>query len=109
MLLLVTSKINEEDLKRAAEDLEGYIKFVVDVEGEILAAGGIRHAQGEELLLKNGSKQKNLWGGGFDLETNGLDFDSMINIRPNQNNPSREILSPDIRKKVEEIIRNLLR
>jgi len=70
MLFLITSKISEENLKNAAEDLGGYIKFVVDVEKEILTAGGVRHVQGKELLLQNGSMQENLWGGGFDLETN---------------------------------------
>ncbi len=109
MLLLITSKADVKTLKQVAEDLEGYIKFVVDVEKGILTAGGLRHFEGEELLLKNGSNQQNLWGGGLDLETGELDFDSMINIRSNQGNPSREILSEDLRKKIEKIVRNLLK
>lgn len=109
MLLVVTSKADEETLKKVAEDLEGYIKFVVDIEKQILTAGGLRHYDGEQLLLQNGSKQENLWGGGLDLQTGGIDFDSMINIRPNQGNTSREILSEEIRQKVEEVVRNLLR
>lgn len=91
-----------------AKDLEGYIKFVVDIERGILTAGGARHVDGEQLLLKDGSKQSNLWGGGYDTESGELDFDSMINIRPAQNNPSREVLDQEIRKKVEEIVRKLL-
>ena|SRR3989338_9546785 len=109
MPFLVTSKISEEDLKKAAEDLEGYIKVVVDIKQEILTAGGLRHVEGEEILLQNGSRQENLWGGGLDLETGEIDFDSMINIRPNQDNPSREVLSKELRKKMEDIIRKLLR
>lgn len=108
MLLLVTSKATEEDLKQAAEDLDGYIKVVIDIEKEILTAGGQRHVQGEELLLQNGSRQENLWGGGLDLETKGMDFDSMINIRPKQNNSSREVLAPEIRQKMESIIHKML-
>lgn len=65
--------------------------------------------EGEELLLKEGSKQENLWGGGLDLETGEIDFDSMINLRPSQNNPSREVLSQDIRRIMENIIRKLLK
>ena len=107
MLLIIKEKASEKILGKLAEDLNGYIKFVVDVEQGILAAGGTRHFEGEELLLKNGSKQENLWGGGLD-STGEIDFDSIINLRPNQNNPSREVLSPEIRKKVEEIIKNLL-
>ena len=73
MLLLVTSKLSEQDLKSAGEDLDGYVKFVVDLEKGIMTVGGERHVQGEELLLQNGSEQKNLWGGGIDLETGLID------------------------------------
>ena len=109
MLILVTERANEETLKKASEDLAGYIKFVVDIEKKILTIGGQKHVEGEQMLLKEGSKQENLWGGGLDLETGEVDFDSMINIRPNQDNTSREILSERIRKQVEEIVRNLLK
>lgn len=108
MLILVKSKISPEDLKKAAEDLDGYIKFVVDLESESLTVGGVRHVDGEQLLLKEGSKQENLWGGGLDLETKELDFDSMINIRPIQNNHSREVLDEKIRNKMSEIVQKLL-
>ena len=109
MLLLITTKADDEILKRVSLDLDGYVKVVVDVEKEVLAAGGLKHVEGEQLLLKAGSKQQNLWGAGLDLETGEIDFDSMINIRPNQGNSSREILSEAIRKQVEGIIRSLLK
>lgn len=109
MLMVITSKADEKTLKKAAEDLDGYIKFVVDVDKKILIAGGLRHFEGEELLLKEGSKQGNLWGGGLDLQTLGIDFDSMINLRPNQGNSSREVLDEKTRKQIEEIVRSLLR
>lgn len=108
MLLLVKEKINEEDLKKAAEDLDGYVKFVVDIRLRVMTVGGLRHVEGEELLLKEGSRQEDLWGGGFDLETKEVDFDSMINIRPNQNNPSREVLAQEIREKMVEILKRLI-
>ena len=109
MLLLVTAKLSDEELSRAAEDLDGYIKVVVDTERRILTAGGKKHTDGEALLLENGSRQEYLWGGGLDLKTGTVDFDSMINIRPRQENPSREVLNAEIRKTVETTIRNLLR
>ena len=62
---------------------------------------------GEQLLLKDGSRQEDLWGAGLDLETNEMDFDSMINLRPVQNT-SREILDQKIRHQVESITRFLL-
>ncbi len=109
MLKIIEEKADEETMNSVSEDLNGYVKVVVDIEKEILAAGGSMHVQGEELLLKNGSQQKNLWGGGLDLDTNQIDYDSMINMRPNQGNSSREVLGLNIRKQMETIIRNLLR
>ena len=108
MLLLLTSKADKGILKKVSEDLDGYVKFVVDIEREILTAGGIRHFMGEELLLKDGSKQKNLWGGGLDLETNEIDFNSMINIRPNDGNLSREVLDKNLRNKIGKIVKKFL-
>ena len=108
MLIIITNKVDRATREKAAEDLQGYIKFVVDIQREILTAGGLRHYEGEQQLLQNGSRQENLWGGGLDLTTNELDFDSMINIRPHQNNPSREILDPSTRARVEQIVRRLL-
>ena len=107
MLLIIRSKIDAESLKRVAEDLKGYIKVVVDVRRGILSAGGSKHVDGEQLLLKDGSRQEDLWGAGLDLETNEMDFDSMINLRPKQNT-SREILDANVRQQVELITRSLL-
>lgn len=107
MLIIIRSKINSETLKQVAEDLKGYVKVVVDVRRKILSAGGEKHVDGEQLLLKDGSRQEDLWGAGLDLETNEMDFDSMINLRPAQNS-SREILDQKIRQQVESITRSLL-
>lgn len=107
MLLLITKKATKKVVGKVTEDLDGYIKVVVDVEKNILAAGGERHFQGEELLLKRGSKQKNLWGGGIDWETKEIDYNSIINLRPNQDNPSRDILVKEVREKFDTIIEKL--
>jgi hypothetical protein len=108
MLLIIRTKATKRKIQKMAEDFEGYIKLVVDVKEEILAAGGKRHFEGEQKLLQEGAKQENLWGGGLDLETQEIDCDSIINLRPNQGNSSREILSPEIRKKFDKIVRKLL-
>ncbi|MDP2671781.1 MAG: DUF5674 family protein [bacterium] len=109
MLLLIDKSISEENLKKAAEEFDGYIKVVVDIEKEILTAGGKRHFDGEQMLLQNGSKQSSLWGGGLDLETGEIDYDSMINLRPIQNNNSREVLDEETRSAMTEIIIKLLK
>lgn len=108
MIFLLTQKATSDQIKKAAEDLDGYIKFVVDIEKKVLTAGGARHVEGEEILLKDGSNQSNLWGGGYDEQSGEIDFDSMINIRPAQGNTSREVLDLEIRKSVEKIVRDFL-
>jgi len=107
MQKIIRSKIDSESLQTVAQDLKGYVKVVVDIRREILAAGGEKHVDAEQLLLEDGSKQGDLWGAGLDLETNEIDFDSLINLRPTQNT-SREILDKAIREKVELIARSLL-
>lgn len=92
-----------------AEDLDGYIKIVVDVEQKILAGGGKKHVDAEQILLQEGSHQDNLWGGGLDLENGEIDYNSMINVRPSQGNLSRDIMSSDIRKVFDNIVIKLLK
>ncbi len=108
MLLIIRKKATKDEIEKMAEDLMGFIKVVVDVENKILAGGGQRHVEGEQKLLKERSKQHNLWGGGFDIETKEIDYNSMINLRPSQDNPSRDILSSEIRKEFDRIVKDLL-
>ena len=109
MLLIVRKKTDEDTVKKVSEDLNGYVKVTVDVKRGILAAGGTLHVDGEKLLLEDGSRQADLWGGGIDFETGEIDFDSMINLRPAQGNRSREVLDKKIRKQIEGIIHRLLK
>lgn len=108
MLLIVRKKADDNIREKVAEDLGGYVKVVVDVRRKILSAGGELHSDGEQLLLEDGSVQTDLWGGGIDFETDEIDFDSMINLRPRQGNKSREVLDQKIRNQMGEIINNLL-
>jgi len=109
MILILDRKATNDEIQDMAEDLDGYVKIVIDAERGILAGGGKRHVEGEQLLLRNGSKQENLWGGGLDLETGEIDYNSMINIRPRQNNLSRDIMSEEIRKQFDTIVGKLLK
>ena len=108
MLLIIRKKASRQEIKKIADDFKGYIKLVVDMEQEILAGGGKRHFEGEQELLKESSRQSDLWGGGLDLDTGEIDFNSIINLRPNQNNPGRDILDTGIRKKFVKIVKKLL-
>ena len=90
-----------------AQDYDGYIKVVVDIKRGIATGGGKMHVDGEQALLADGSEQQDLWGGGIDWETKEVDYNSMINLRPRDENPSREILSEKIRGKFDSIVRKL--
>lgn len=107
MLLIIRKKATAQQIEQMASDIEGYIKVVVDIERKIAAGGGFKHVDDEQVLLRDGSQQSKLWGGGIDLLTKEIDFDSIINVRPSQNE-SREVLDPQIRKEVEQIIRELI-
>lgn len=108
MLLIIRKKATEDEIKKMAEDFDGYIKLVVDVKERVLAGGGKRHFEGEQGLLEEGSEQENLWGGGLDLETEEIDYNSIINLRPSQDNPSRDILSLEVRNNFFKIVKDLL-
>jgi len=107
MIILLQKHSTKEEIKKMAEDFEGFIKVVVDINRGIAAGGGERHFDAEQMLLSEGSKQSDLWGGGLDLETKEIDYNSMINLRPGQDNPSRDILSLEIRKQFDEIVKSL--
>jgi hypothetical protein len=90
------------------EALETYIKVAVDVERELLAGGGEYHADCEDVLLEDGSRQENIWGADWYPDSRIIGFGALINIRPNQGNRSMEIQNRELRKKIEEVVRYLL-
>ena len=85
-----------------------FIKVVVDIEKGIISAGCELHSDCMEELLVDGSSPANLWGANIYPADKKIDFISLMNIRPADNNRSMEIKNEAIRKKVEEIIKNLL-
>ena len=108
-MLIIRKRADEETINKVSQDLNGYVKVAIDIKRGILAAGGTLHVDGEKLMLEDGSRQADLWGGGIDFETGEIDFDSMINIRPAQGNRAREVLDKKIREQMEEIIHRLLK
>ena len=91
MLLIIRQKAAKEELKKIAEDFGKPFNYLSC-----------------DKLLEDGSYQENLWGGGIDLDSKETDYNSVINLRPRQNNPSRDILSSDIRKKFDKIVKRLI-
>ena len=103
MIVTKTEPYTKEEVEKLREQFDTYIKTVIDIEQKICSAGCDRHFDSEQLLLEQGSNQKDLWGGGIDLETKVIDFNSMINIRPTQGNTSNEIQDAKMRKEYEDL------
>lgn len=108
MVTILTEKATNGQIKKMCYEFGNYIKVVVDIEKGILAGGAAMHYDEEQALLEYGCKQENLWGGGIDFTTGTIDYNSMINVRPNQENPSRDILPQEKRDKFKPIVGKLL-
>lgn len=110
-IIIITKTISKKELKQLAKKRFGdLVKAVVDIKRGIMAVGGELHADEEAELLKNDSKQHNLWGVNLypdEPKEKQIEFDSVINIRPSQNNRSRDVENPEIKEKIKSIIRNL--
>ncbi len=108
MIITKLTPFTLEEIEKTKERFQVYIKTVIDVEKRVCSAGADRHFESEKILLEQGSKQSDIWGGGLDLETKTIDFNAFINIRPSQNT-SNEIQDQNIRKRYEELTRFFLK
>lgn len=108
----IDKKISKSDLVDLAKERFGdLVKGVVDIDLEVMVLGGELHADEEAFLLERGSQQENLWGINIYVDKSiaeRIEFDSMINIRPHQNNRSRDVQDPEIREKIVTIVNNLV-
>jgi hypothetical protein len=88
LILIIKERGTLKQVEEMLQTLEVYIKIVVDIEKGIIAGGGQLHAECEAVLLKDGSKQKDIWGADWIPFTQKMAYESIINIRPSQNNRS---------------------
>ena len=86
------------------QELQTYIKLAVDVERQVLAGGGEWHADCEQLLLKDGSRQEDIWGADWLPNEKQVRYEALINIRPQQNNRSMTIQDTLLRQRIEKIV-----
>ena len=106
---ILDKPVSKKDLLKSSEVVfdDCMIKGVVDINKGLLAIDAQLHADLEQLFLENNSLQESLWGINLYPEDDGedfIEFDSMINIRPRQNNRSRGVESPEIRQKIIEVV-----
>ena len=108
MIHIIRDRATKQQMEEMLQMLDTYVKLAVDLERRILAGGGALHADCEAVLLGDGSRQEDVWGADWVPSTQHVTFESLINIRPRQNNPSLEILDPTARQRVTEIVTPLL-
>ena len=109
MILIIRQPATSEQLAQMCKAFgETLIKLAVDVEREILAGGGELHADCEAALLEGGSRQRDIWGADWYPLERQVGFESLINIRPRQQNRSLEVRDSAVRARIEIIVRRLL-
>jgi hypothetical protein len=111
-IAIINERIERPELARLVAAYFGdMVKIVVDVQREVVAVGGELHADAEQLLLEQGSRQADLWGANYypGLGAEGcLEYTALINIRPSQGNPSMEIQDAETRKIVRSLVERLV-
>jgi hypothetical protein len=102
-------KISLAELTEMSKNMyDGLVKAVVDVRQKLLVVDAPMHYDEEQLLLEAGSNQFDLWGINLYPGKYGTDdfieYDSMINVRSDQSNPSRDVEDEEIRKQIVQIV-----
>lgn len=112
MMRIIKSTISLTELKESAKNsLGSLVKAVVDIERKVMAIEGAMHADEEQILLDDGSKQQDLWGINIYPDNpiaDRVEFDSMINIRPSQGNTSRSVENTIIQKEIQRIVNTMI-
>lgn len=112
-MTIVTKQIRFSKIKSLAQSRFGnLIKAVVDINKQIMAVDAELHADEEAILIQTGSLQQNLWGINLYPEKFNtpefIEFDSMINLRPSQQNLSREVKDKKIQSQIIKIVNRLI-
>lgn len=110
---LIKEPITNSELKKIAKERFGdLVKAAVDIKQKIMAVGGGFHSDEQTLLIeKHGSKGEDTWGINLypdKLRDEMIEFDSVINLKPLQNNRSRDVENPEIKEKIKKIVAELI-
>lgn len=112
LLIDETKKITLQDVVDYKLQWWNLTKAVVDIEQQKMVIWGELHVDEEQILLEQWSQQSNLWWINLypdKFETDDfIEFDSMINLRPRDNNRSRGVDDEAIQKKIKNIVSLLL-
>ena len=110
-VLVLDRRIERADLVRLVSLFGDMVKYVVDVERGVVAIGGELHADAEQVLLEQGSRQADLWGANY-YPGRGpescIEFTSLINISPARGNPGMEVEGPAVRERIRGLTQTLI-
>jgi hypothetical protein len=95
MIVTSTTPFTPEQIAQIKERF-GVYETVIDIQKKFAVLVWIGMLR-RKILLESGSHQSDIWGGGIDLETKEIDYNSFINIRPQDNNMKNEIQSESIK------------
>ena len=105
-ILVLDRRIAPAELAHLLRLFGDMVKYVIDVERGLIALGGELHADAEQVLLEQGSRQADLWGANY-YPGRGregcIEFTSLINIQPARGNPGMEIADPGIRERIRAL------
>ena len=105
---IVKDNIGISDLKDLAKYTYNImIKGVLDVENEVIAFGGEYHIDANKVLIEEGFKQDKIWGFNIIFKSDNdydIEYTSLINIRPNQNNFDMEIQDISLKENIKKIL-----
>lgn len=107
---ILDAPISKSDLIKSSTNFidENVIKAAVDINRGLVAVDSPMHYDCEQLLIEDGSKQPDIWGINLYLDESDIDdmveFDSMINIRPAQNNRIRSVEDPNTQAQIKAVV-----
>lgn len=108
LIKIIDKKITESELREIAKEFYiDMIKGVVDIERGIIAMGGEYHIDANMILIKDGSRQQNIWGFNWYFNKTGderIEYISLINVRPAQGNRAMEVQDVSLRDTMKIII-----
>lgn len=107
-MVILQEPVTRQYLQDVARNTFGdMVKCVADIKNGVIAIDADLHSDLEKMLLESGSAQNDLWGFNLWVEETGddfIEFDSLINIRSWQGNPSRNILNADVKEAIVKLV-----
>lgn len=110
---IIKDNITREELRALAHEQYGdLVKAVIDITQGIMGVGGELHVDIQSILIeKENSRGDTTWGINLYIDKTGddfIEFDSMVNLKPLQNNRTRGVENFEIQGKIRDIVGRLV-